>query len=112
MANHVVIDKASGYDQNNRSWSVELTSHLVDDGTLDTVIEVDETKTEWTGKHATLGNFKTSCKRVGIERFSSEYAAQWRDPKTGELSAKGLQELGTEAVNNNPDWVLWFDFYR
>jgi len=51
---------------------------LLDDGTLDTVIEVD-----------------------GIEhRFSGEFAAHWRD-ETGALSEEGLKELAANAIEDD-----------
>ena len=51
---------------------------LLDDGTLDTVIEVD-----------------------GIEhRFSGEFAAHWRD-ETGALSEEGLKELAANVIEDD-----------
>jgi hypothetical protein len=94
MANHVVIESKSGYDTNNCIWSDEVTAHLIDDGTLDTVIEIDLTKTRWVGDQS-----KITCRKLGKDRFSQEYAAQWRDPDTGELSAEGVFELGVEVAD-------------
>ena len=94
MTNHIVIESKSGYDTNNAIWSDEVTAHLIDDGTLDTVIEIDLTKTRWV-----RGQSKITCRKLGKERFAQEYAAQWRDPDTGELSADGIFELGVEIVD-------------
>ena len=103
MANHIVIESKSGYDTNNCRWSDEVTAHLIDDGTLDTVIEIDLTKTRWIGKMdsdgVVRGKFKTTCRKLGKERFSQEYAAQWRDPDTGELSAKGIWVMSVGIVD-------------
>ena len=52
--------------------------HLLDDGTLDTVIEVD-----------------------GIEhRFSTEFASRWRD-EVGAMSEEGVRELAHLAIEED-----------
>lgn len=52
--------------------------YLLDDGTLDTVIEVD-----------------------GIEhRYSTEFASQWRD-EVGAMSETGIRELALLAIEED-----------
>lgn len=55
----------------------EFEVSLVDDGTMDTVIDIN-----------------------GREfRFDSEFASYWRDEETGELSDEGLEELALDALS-------------
>ena len=51
---------------------------LVDDGTLDTVIEINDIE----------------------HRFSTEYAAHWRD-ETGALSDEGLEVMARDAIDHD-----------
>lgn len=61
-------------------WEVSL----LDDGTLDTVIEVHDPKT---GHSAEV-------------RFDGEYVAYWRR-RDGSLTERGLRELGREAIEGS-----------
>jgi len=57
--------------------NTEFNVYLTDDGTLDTVIEVD-----------------------GIEhRFDGEYASYWRDDN-GAMTEEGLETLAKECIND------------
>lgn len=51
---------------------------LVDDGTLDTVIDINGHE----------------------QRFDWEFASYWRDEETGELSDEGLEELALDALSS------------
>ena len=54
---------------------------LGDDGTLDTVVRVERVRTREERQF----------------RYDQEYAAEWRKP-TGEMTRKGLRELGKESI--------------
>ena len=56
-----------------------LEYDLIDDGTLDTVVEV----------HCTV------CDKTWEERFSQEYASNYRDPDSGDMI--GLVELVADS---------------
>lgn len=61
------------YDHAGLEYDVEL----IDDGTLDTVIEV------------------STSREI---RFSQEHAAKYRDKETGTLTEQGWAALGEEAI--------------
>lgn len=54
--------------------------YLVDEGTLDTVIQIEGTEF--------------------VNRFDQEYASSFRDEQTGELTEEGFRELAEETVED------------
>ena len=62
------------------SWNWDV--HIVDDGTLDTVVHVE--------------NSVTGKKSIG--RFDTDYASEYRD-SNGAMTAGGLEILAIDTIN-------------